>query len=699
MIMTPDGSRARKETENHVNHSKTVEITIWEGGHTKEIMLQPAEKRVTVRNFTKPKDKSANREESRDLVAGFRSLLLDARDKPGVQRESLGEKEIDGRRVVGFRLSGCGLAGCPPDSVMILWGDPKSGLPVRVETTMAMAPNVKVTMSDFAFNVEMDESLFSIEPPAGYEVIQGPLIDASPAEEKDLVETFRDYSQWSGGPFPALLDSVSLSAMATRLKWTSLYRENPQEAQAKQQQKLDAAMAKLQRGLWFTQRLPKEADSHYSGKGVSLGAADKPIFWYRPKDAKKYRVIYADLSVRDAATPPSVPDSRPDPEPEEKDLVDTFRCYSELSGLLPSLLDMASVTPMAATKWPLERSAKEVLENLEVEARLLRGLKFVVSLPPEADAHYAGRGVSPDAADRPIFWYRPKDNKKYRVIYADFSVRDAATPPSMPVVQPEQDLIDTLRYYSELSGGAFPNVLDIQSISPMVAVKQLPPGEGYERPSAKYLREVSQTLLRLQRGLEFGASLPAEAEVRYAGRGVSFGAADKPIFCYRPKGGTRYRVIYADLSVRDVAMPPSMPVVQPEQDLTEMFRYYSELSGGAFPDSLDKDAWIAMVLKKKFGLEERQTPNAKQMLEFMEIMMLKVQPGVMFADSLPPAADAHYAGKGVSLGAADMPIFWYRPKDSKKYRVTYGDLSVREADTPPNVPNAQRLSSPSRPKR
>ena len=71
-------------------------------------------------------------------------------------------------------------------------------------------------------------------------------------------------------------------------------------------------------------------------------------------------------------------------------------------------------------------------------------------------AHYAGKGVSLGAADTPIFWYRPKDAKTYRVIYADLSVRDADTPPSVPVVQPEQDLIDTFRYYSELSGGPFP---------------------------------------------------------------------------------------------------------------------------------------------------------------------------------------------------------------------------------------------------
>ena len=97
---------------------------------------------------------------------------------------------------------------------------------------------------------------------------------------------------------------------------------------------------------------------------------------------------------------------------------------------------------------------------------------FTVLLPKEADAHYAGKGVSLGAADTPIFWYRPKDAKKYRVIYADLSVREADTPPSVPVVpvaQPEKDLIETFRHYSELSGGPFPDALDMVSVITMVA--------------------------------------------------------------------------------------------------------------------------------------------------------------------------------------------------------------------------------------
>jgi hypothetical protein len=45
----------------------------------------------------------------------------------------------------------------------------------------------------------------------------------------------------------------------------------------------------------------------------------------------------------------------------------------------------------------------------------------------------------------------------------------------------------------------------------------------------------------------------------------------------------------------------------------------------------------------------------------------------------------HYAGNGVKLGDSSKAIFWYQPKESKTWRVIYGDLSVKdvnEADLP-----------------
>jgi hypothetical protein len=79
---------------------------------------------------------------------------------------------------------------------------------------------------------------------------------------------------------------------------------------------------------------------------------------------------------------------------------------------------------------------------------------------------------------------------------------------------------------------------------------------------------------------------------------------------------------------------------------------------------------------------------------------MKLTHGMSFVfDQLPPEADAHYAGKGVKLGAADRPIFWYHPKGAKNYRVIYADLSVREAAAAPSVPNAQPIASASGPKK
>ncbi|MGO9919580.1 MAG: hypothetical protein ACLQIB_33395, partial [Isosphaeraceae bacterium] len=316
-VMMLDATRSRQELEMP---GKFKAIMIFDWGRGRSLTLEPASKKATVLTLANLTKEQVSQQ---DPFAMFRSILRDAHDKPTVQREPLGEKEIDGHRVVGFRVRSKGM-------VTNLWGDPKTGLPVRGEVTMAIYGNMKATMSDFAFNVDMDESLFSVEPPAGY-TVQNMNVDVSPAEEKDLIAAFREYSKLTGAAFPDLLDLQTMMQMVAKEVGKKLAVEMPAEKpdrgkekpNTQQMQKsMEAGMQKtmdvqirLQRGLLFALMLPADADAHYAGKGVSLGAADKPIFWYRPKDAKKYRVIYADLSVRDADAPPSVPNAQPVPGP------------------------------------------------------------------------------------------------------------------------------------------------------------------------------------------------------------------------------------------------------------------------------------------------------------------------------------------------------------------------------------------------
>jgi hypothetical protein len=66
-------------------------------------------------------------------------------------------------------------------------------------------------------------------------------------------------------------------------------------------------------------RLASPPDSwHYAGKDVKLDTPDRPLFWFKPKKASKYQVLYADLSVKEASPeevlefPP--PESGPKPQ-------------------------------------------------------------------------------------------------------------------------------------------------------------------------------------------------------------------------------------------------------------------------------------------------------------------------------------------------------------------------------------------------
>ena len=58
---------------------------------------------------------------------------------------------------------------------------------------------------------------------------------------------------------------------------------------------------------------------------------------------------------------------------------------------------------------------------------------------------------------------------------------------------------------------------------------------------------------------------------------------------------------------------------------------------------------------------------------------------IFFQQLDPYGIDWHYAGSGVKLGDASKAIFWYLPKDSKTYRVIYGDLHVKDV-APENLP-------------
>ena len=64
--------------------------------------------------------------------------------------------------------------------------------------------------------------------------------------------------------------------------------------------------------------------------------------------------------------------------------------------------------------------------------------------------------------------------------------------------------------------------------------------------------------MKMIRGWIFFRLLKPENDWHYVGNGVKLGDAESPVCWYRPDGSETYRVIYGDLSIKDVA-PENLP--------------------------------------------------------------------------------------------------------------------------------------------
>jgi outer membrane lipoprotein-sorting protein len=292
LFQAPAKYRMEMEKDNVVNISDFQAA--------KMLSLIPGQKTAVVFNLKNvPKDagkepgKDAKGPAASNYFEQLRQLLGDRANLPAHER--LGEKMIDGRKAVGFRIdSGIGST--------TLWGDPKTGHPVRIENVYSGVPTTQTVMTEFDINVEVDPALLALDIPAGYKV-QAFDIDASPARESDLVESLRVCAELSGGTFPDALDTQSVMKL---MIGTILNGKKGDKAAAVDSQKLYHESMAIGRGFQFALGLPGSAKAHYAGKGVKRGTKARPIFWYRPEGGEGYRVLDADLTVRDTQEPPQI---------------------------------------------------------------------------------------------------------------------------------------------------------------------------------------------------------------------------------------------------------------------------------------------------------------------------------------------------------------------------------------------------------
>jgi hypothetical protein len=113
----------------------------------------------------------------------------------------------------------------------------------------------------------------------------------------------------------------------------------------------------------------------------------------------------------------------------------------------------------------------------------------------------------------------------------------------------EKDLIESLRVWAKvIRDGTFPDEIGSESAMKVVSVL------GQKLMTSDLSKEqATQMGLSFGKGMMFHQILQTQGQPHYAGQGVKLGDASKAIFWYKPQGSATYRVIYGDLSVKDVA--------------------------------------------------------------------------------------------------------------------------------------------------
>ena len=111
-----------------------------------------------------------------------------------------------------------------------------------------------------------------------------------------------------------------------------------------------------------------------------------------------------------------------------------------------------------------------------------------------------------------------------------------------------------------------------------------------------------------------------------------------------------------------------------EEDFIESLRIWAEVVlYGKFPEAVSTEQYM----KTMPLLGEKLVQSGLSADEAGKVGMIFPR-GMFFLQTLEMDGKYTYAGKGMKLGDAEKAIFWYRPEGAEKYRVIYGDLSVKD---------------------
>ena len=172
---------------------------------------------------------------------------------------------------------------------------------IRIEISTGVEGAGDATLENYKSDIDFEAGFFSLQLPQGYSTI----VTADRTPEESLIVALRVSCEVSGGTFPNAIDLDSLAEVfADSLEYSVDKLDITRLPTSEELSELLNDNGGFE--LIYTLYDDKNADAYYAGANVKLGEIDRPIFWYKPTGSNNYRVIFADLMVKEMNTPPKV---------------------------------------------------------------------------------------------------------------------------------------------------------------------------------------------------------------------------------------------------------------------------------------------------------------------------------------------------------------------------------------------------------
>ncbi|MHC4475735.1 MAG: L-rhamnose mutarotase [Planctomycetota bacterium] len=182
----------------------TGEVLVANMHEGKVMILSPAKKQAAVMQVCPPG--VIPRHNRFNKLFELRRLIQYALESEDESVEFLGEQKINGVTAIGYRITGHG--------DITIWANAKTKLPIQIEQSIGAET---VIINDITYDIGLEESLFSVEPPKGYSVadpgedkqpsfvVRGTVTDAVTGEPIAGAKVSDD--QYAGGRQGAITDS------------------------------------------------------------------------------------------------------------------------------------------------------------------------------------------------------------------------------------------------------------------------------------------------------------------------------------------------------------------------------------------------------------------------------------------------------------------------------------------------------------